>query len=110
MKLIFKVRIESILGQPSRIVNCSQYTLMMDEISKLSSGVRVLVISCLTNIIAKIAGTNDAKVGIERAMSILGSSIHELNQQRQGRIRVLVAPCTPRKSKDFSTHNKFALV
>jgi hypothetical protein len=83
---------------------------MMDEISKLSNNVKVLVISCLTNIIAKIASTTEAKVGIERAMNMLGSSFHELNLQRQGRIRILIAPCTPRKSKDFSTHNKFALV
>ena len=85
---------------------------MMDEISKLSSNIKVLIISCLTNIIQKIAATNEAKVGLERAMNTLGSAIHELNQLRQGRIRILVAPCTPRRisGQDLSTHNRFALV
>jgi len=83
---------------------------MMDEISKLPQHVKVLVISCLTNIVAKIAGTSDAKVGLERAMNTLASSFHDLNQQRHGKIRILVAPCTPRKTPDFSTHNKFAMV
>jgi hypothetical protein len=83
---------------------------MMDEISKLSHDVKVLVISCLTNIIGKIGATNEAKVGIERAMGLLGSSFHELSSQRHGAVRILVAPCTPRTAKDFSTHNKFAMV
>lgn len=85
---------------------------MMDEISKLSSNIKVLVISCLTNIISKIAATNEAKVGLERAMNTLGAALHELSQMRGGRIRILVAPCTPKKvnNQDLSTHNKFALV
>jgi len=85
---------------------------MMDEISKLSSTVKVLVISCLTNIIAKIAATNEAKVGLERAMNTLGAALHELSQLRGGRIRILVAQCTPKKStvQDLALHNKFAMV
>lgn len=74
---------------------------MMDEISKLPQHVKVLVISCLTNIIAKIAVTKNAKVGIERVMTTLAAAFHELNHLRNGRIIILIAPCTPRKTADF---------
>jgi hypothetical protein len=99
-----------LLGQPSRVIHCTQFTLLQDELSRLSTDVKVLVISCLTGIIGKIGGTNEAKTGIERAMSLIASSFFELNHQRKGGIRIIVAPCIPRRSKDFMTHSNFAMV
>ena len=89
---------------------CNQYDMLLDEMSNLSSSVKVLVVSCLSNIIAEIGVGNDAKIRIERAMKILVQTFFNLVDQRDGDIRILVLECTPRKSQDYRNHSKFALV
>ena len=98
------------MGQPSTFVHCTQFTLLQDEISKLSDNVKVLVVSCLSSIVGKIGATTEAKAGLERAMSLIAASFYELHQQRRGSLRIIVAPCLPRKTRDFNTHSTFALV
>jgi hypothetical protein len=109
-KILFKVRAELLLGQPSKLTYCNHYTLLLDEISKLSSQYKVLVISCLSSIIAKLGSSADAKKGIEKAMKVLTAAFHDVTHQSQGQTKILVAQCTPRKSQDFTVHNKFAMV
>jgi hypothetical protein len=84
--------------------------LLQDEISKLSSNIKVLVISCLSGIVGKIGGTSEAKTGIEHAMSLISAAFYDISHQRKGLLRIIVAPCVPRKSKDYATHSAFALV
>ncbi len=104
------MRAELLLGQPSKYTFCTQYTVLLDEMSKLPSHVKVVVVSCLSNIIAKIGASNDPKTGIERAMKTMAAAFFELINQRSGHIRILVAQCTPRASQEYTANNKFAMV
>lgn len=101
---------EHILGQPSRFIYCSRYTILSDELSKLTQDTtKTLIISCLTPIVASLAASAEAKKAIEKGMSTLGAMMRELSRTNAG-MRVFIAPCTPRGTPDYETHSTFALV
>ncbi len=102
---------EAILGQPIRYIQCSRFTALTDELSKLISdpSTKFLVISSLTNIIINLMGASDVKIAIEKAMTSLGASIKDLTRTNAG-IRIFVAPCTPRTIESFKDHARHALV
>lgn len=101
---------EYILGQPTRFALCSRYTVLTDEISKLTrDNTRTLVISCLTGIVASLTTAQDVKVALEKAMTSLGAVLREMVRTNVG-CKVYIAPCTPRDVQDFGTHSSFALV
>jgi hypothetical protein len=105
------VRVESILGQPTRFTHCSRYTTLTDEISKLGSDAttKVLVISSLTNVVLNLTNATDVKTAIEKGMSSLGAIIRDAARSNIG-LRVFAAPCTPRNTQGFKDHARFALV
>ena len=101
---------ENIVGQPSRFVLCTRYTMLTDELSKLTRDTtRVVVVSCLTNIVATLASAPDVRSALSKAMSSLGAVLKDLVRTNVG-IRVFVAPCTARTTPDFGTHADYALV
>lgn len=100
---------ELILGQPSQFVYCTKFTSLTEEICKLSSNVKVLVISCLSGIIGTLGASSDSKGALERSMTMLGSALYDVVRYR-GSIRIFIAPPTPRPTTDFDTHVKYSLV
>jgi hypothetical protein len=64
----------------------------------------------MSNILGKLITSPDVKTAIERGMNMLGRVIEDVYQPRNGALKIFVAPSTPRNIKDFSTHNKFAMV
>ncbi len=101
---------DTLLGQPVRSVYCSKYSSLMEATSNLSSDVKVLIVSCLGGIVASLAESPDSKRAIKKGMTVLGNGLFSFAMQRNSNIRIFVAPCTPRNSKDFSAHNKYAMV
>jgi hypothetical protein len=102
---------ELILGQQSRVVACSRFTVLSDELTKITANdTKVVIISCLTNIVLSLMTTQDIKTSVEKAMNTLGSVIRTVVAASHGNIKILVAPCTPRTTVDFSIHSKYALV
>jgi len=98
------------VGQPTRFALCTRYTLLADEISKITrDSTRTLVISCLTNIVSGLTAAQDVKGALEKAMNSLGAILRE-SVRTNAVLRVFVAPCTPRDVPDFATHSTFALV
>jgi len=102
--------VEQLLGQPSRSIYCSKLSSVLEAISTLSSNIKVVVISCLSGIVGTCAEGSDPKTAIEKAMTLIGNGLFSLSTQRQHGIRIFIAPCTPRQSADFPTHNKLAMV
>jgi hypothetical protein len=100
---------EHILGMPSRFIFCGRYTILTDELSKVGKETNVLVISCLTGIVANLLSTSDVKTAIEKAMTSIGALLREMTKNFP-ELRILVAHCTPRSIQDFDTHAKFAMV
>jgi hypothetical protein len=100
---------EHILGMPSRFILCGRYTILTDELSKLTKETNTLVISCLTGIVANLLSTADVKSAIEKAMSSIGAMLRELTRTLPD-LKILVAHCTPRTVQDFDNHAKFAMV
>jgi hypothetical protein len=100
---------EHILGMPSRFILCGRYTILTDELSKLTKETSTLVISCLTGIVANLLSTADVKNAIEKAMSSIGAMLRELTRTLPD-LKIIVAHCTPRTVQDFDTHAKFAMV
>jgi hypothetical protein len=101
---------ESILGQPARFTFCARYSVLTDELSKLEKETGVLVISCLTDIVANLLLSSDVKKALEKAMTLIGSLLRDLTRTNP-RLRILVVHCTPRGiPKDFEGHSKFAMV
>jgi hypothetical protein len=105
------VRVEHILGQPVRFIHCSRYTTLTDEISKLGADgkTKVLVISCLTNIVLNLTNATDVKTAIEKGMGALGAIIRDASRTNIG-LRIFIGPCTPRNTQGFKDHARFALV
>ncbi len=105
------MRVESILGQPTRFTQCSRYTTLTDEISKIGtdSKTKILVISSLTNVVLNLMNAAEAKPAIEKGMNALGAVIRDAARTNVG-LRVFVAPCTPRNTQGFVEHAKFASV
>ena len=103
---------ESVLGQTSRSIICTRFTTLSEELSKVAScsSTKVIIVSCLSNIIESLASSNDVKTGIERAMLLIGNQFHEIARLQHGSVRIFVAPCTPRNVQDYATHVKFAQV
>lgn len=101
---------ELLLGQPSTFAYCTKFTALTEEICKVPSHVKVLVISCLSGIIGVMGSSKDAKNSLERTMTMLGSALYDVVRHRQGSIRIFVAPPTPRPATDFDSHVKYALV
>lgn len=101
---------ELILGQPSQFVYCSKFTSLTEEICKVQSHTKVIVISCLSAIIGGLGTASDVKSALEKSMTMLGSALYDVVRYRQGSIRIFVAPPTPRPATDFKTHVKYALV
>ena len=99
------------MGKPSRFIQCTRFTLLTNELSKLTiHDTSVVVVSCLTGIVLSLAATQDSKSSVEKAMGMLSSVIRDLVRSSGGQIKVLIAPCTPRSTSDFATHSRFALV
>jgi len=111
-KILFKVRMEKILGQPTRSVLCTRFTSLSEELSKVTNcaHTKVIAISCLSSIVEKIMQSSEIKAGLERAMLLIGNMIHEVHQSKKGSIRILVAPCTPRRIIDYNIHSRYAMV
>jgi len=103
---------EQILGQGSRSVICTRYTTLTEELSKMSTCVhtKVIVVSCLSGIVDRLSQSQDGKVGIERAMHMIGNLFHEIVKMKRGAVRILVAPFNPRKSQDYDSYTRFAMV
>ncbi len=101
----------AILGQPARYINCTKYTTLTDELSRLINDLatRVVVISSLTGIVVNLTGTSEVKTAIERAMGSLASAIKELVLSNSS-IRIYIAPCTPRTLPQFQEYAGHALV
>jgi hypothetical protein len=100
---------EHILGMPSRFILCGRYTILTDELSKLTKETHTLVISCLTGIVSNLLSSSDVKMAIEKAMTSIGAMLKELIRTHPG-LRIIVAHCTPRDIQDFDVHSKFAMV
>jgi hypothetical protein len=100
---------EYLLGMPSRFVFCGRYTILTDELSKLTKDTSTLVISCLTGIVSNLMSSSDVKLAIEKAMGSIGAMLRDLVRKRLG-LRIIVAHCTPRDIQDFDVHSKFAMV
>jgi adenosyl cobinamide kinase/adenosyl cobinamide phosphate guanylyltransferase len=102
--------VESILGQPSRFTFCSRYSVLTDEISRLDKETSILVISCLTDIVANLLLSSDVKSALEKAMTMIGSLLRDLTRSNP-RMRILVVHCTPwGVPSDFEKHSQFAMV
>lgn len=69
---------ELILGQPSSFVHCTRFTTLTEEICKVQSHVKVLVVSCLSGIIGSLGETSDAKVALSKSMTMLGSALYDV--------------------------------
>ncbi len=100
---------ESILGQTSRFIYCTRYTVLTDELSKLTKETKTLVISCMSAIVSNLTNSEDVKVALETAMTSLGAMLRELIRDSPG-LRIIVVHCTPRGTQDFETHSTFAMV
>jgi hypothetical protein len=100
---------DSVLGQPSRVIFCSRFTVLTDELCKIQKETKTLVVSCLTGIIANLITTEDIKTSLEKAMQSIGAVMRGLVRNNPG-LRIMIANCTPRETTDFETHSKFALV
>lgn len=101
---------ELILGQPSQFIHCTRFTVLTEELCKIQSHVKVIVISCLSGIINTLGNTPDSKLALERGMTMLGNALYDVVRHRQNSIRIFVAPSTPRATKDFQSHNTYAMV
>lgn len=101
---------ELILGQPSQFIYCTKFTSLTEEICKIQSHVKVLIISCLSGIIGTLGGAQDSKTALERSMTMLGSALYDVVRYRQNSIRIFIAPATPRPAADFETNVKFSMV
>jgi len=103
---------EAFLGQKSRFVLCTRYTTLTEELSKLATcpDTKILVVSCLSSIVEKLSQAQESKLGIERAMIMVGNLFHEIYKLKKGAIRIMVAPFNPRQSPDYETHTRFAMV
>ncbi len=86
---------EGILGQPSKFIHCTKYTVLTDELSRLlnEKTTKVVVISCLTNIVVGLTGTSEIPKAIERAMGSLGMVIKDVLRNNTG-LRVFITQCT----------------
>lgn len=101
---------ELILGQPSQFIYCTRFTVLTEELCKIQSHVKVLVISCLSGIIHSLGSNAESKVALERGMTMLGTALYDVVRHRQNSIRIFIAPSTPRASKDFQSFNTYAMV
>ncbi len=99
------------MGQPSRFIHCTKYTTLADELSRLVTDrtTRVVVISCLTNIVVNLTGTSDIPKSIERAMGSLGNVIKDVLRSNSG-LRIFISQCTPRNIEGFKEFSTLALV
>lgn len=101
---------EQILGQPTKFQRCTKLSSLTEIVSTVDSSIEVVVISCMTGIVATMCGSGDVKGTIVRSMTMLGASLRDLCRHRLENLQVFVAPCTPRTTTDFQTHSKFAMV
>ena len=71
---------EAFLGQTSRFMLCTRYTTLTEELSKLATcpHTKILVVSCLSSIVEKLSQAQESKLGIERAMIMVGNLFHEI--------------------------------
>jgi hypothetical protein len=98
------------LGQPTKFQRCTKLSTLTEIVSTVDSSVEVVVISCMTGIIATMCSSGDVKGTIVRSMTMLGVSLRDLCRHRLENLQVFIAPCTPRTMTDFQTHSKFAMV
>ena len=87
---------EYILGQPTRFLHCTRFTILTDELANLDSDVKIVVISCLTDIIETIGSTAEPTSALEKAMRMIDTAMFALCSHRGGSIKIFIAPCTPR--------------
>ena len=107
---LFKVRMEKALGQPMRFTHCDLLSTLTDELATLDSDIRVVVIACMTEIIASLINGQDPAAALKRGMGVLNSALFALSEQRGGSIRIVIAPCTPRMKPNFDHWKKYAIV
>ena len=101
---------EHILGQPIRFLHCTKFTVLTDELACLDLDIRILVISCMTEILATLFKSSEPQLATERAMEMINSSLFALCHQRGGAIRIFIAPCTYRSTPFFSGYCKLSMV
>ena len=103
---------EPILGQPTRFVLCSRFTSLSEELSKVTScpHTKIIIISCLSNIVENLCTSSDPKVGIKRAMLLIVNQLHEVTRMFRGSVRIFVGLCLPRNTANYSTLSKMAIV
>ena len=98
-----------LMGHAYDHVHCTQFALLSEEISKLSTDVRVLVVGCLGGIIADFVKAGKAKESIEKAMMMISASLADQLSNRQNLKIFLVKP-PPRTDLDFGTFCNFGMV
>jgi hypothetical protein len=100
---------EIILGQPCKFAYCTRYSVLTDELCKLQKETTVVVISCLSGIVATLLTTSDAKSAIEKVMTSLGSILRDLVRSNP-RMRIMIVNCTPRGTPEYDEQSSFAMV
>jgi hypothetical protein len=101
--------VEHILGRAARFIFCSRYTVLMDELNKLTGETTTLIISCLSGIVTNLMSLPDVKTGLEKTMNSIGLMLLEISRSNQ-RMRIIAVHCTPRDLADYETHTNFAMV
>jgi hypothetical protein len=102
---------QHILGQTSRFSYCTRFTVLTDELSKMTKETNTLVISCMASVVSNLVNqtSGDVKTALETAMTSIGSMLRDLVRSHAG-LRVIVVHCTPRGTPDYETHSTFAMV
>ncbi len=91
-------------------IHCSKLTSLQDELSRLDEDVQVLIISCMGGIINTMSSAPDPKHTLEKTMRMLGGLMIDAIRKHSGRLRVFVAPSTPRTAANFESHCKHSVV
>ncbi len=102
---------DTLLGQPARLVHCTRYTGLTDELTRLTQDthVKAVVISSLTGIVVGLTGASETSQAIEKAFGTLASVIKDVVLSNTG-MRIFIARCTPRGLPGFSDYAMQALV
>jgi hypothetical protein len=64
----------------------------------------------MSGMVEKLGQSNEGRVGIERAMILVGNLLHEIYKMKKGVVKFLVAPFNPRNSPDYSVYTSVATV
>ena len=101
---------EHILGQPMRFLHCTRFTSMADTLATLDTDIRVVIVSCMTDVITALGTAQDPVDAIERGMNAIDSALYSLYDQRGSTLKVFIGPCTPRNTPNFGSLSKLGMV